>query len=89
MRKNNIFLVCFAFGIVLIGSIFVYEGLNKENKLDCNNLGVVYLKPSEKQYMQTIKDDYLIVSIPEEDLITAKTEVLNCPNADLYLGYLK
>ncbi len=83
-------LTFFAIGVVVV-SLGLMGGLlnEKDKNFDCNDLGIIYLKPSEKEYMQYIKDDNLIVSIPEEDLITAKTEILNCYNIDLYLGYLK
>ena len=79
------------FGFVLVVGIFSFVGYDseKEDNFSCDNLGLIYAKPSEINKLSEFKEYGAIIRIPELDIHSAKTEVLKCPNIDLYLGYLK
>ena len=68
---------------------WVFFDSNKEKDTDCKNFGVIYLKPSEKQYVNSISNNLdVIVSIPEENQISGRTEILKCDQLNL-INYLE
>ena len=65
-------------GIILICGI-VITFYNLPEKVNCDSLGSIYLKPSELDLASKIADKYnVIVVIPELNQTIARTEVLNC-----------
>jgi len=84
MKKLLIILVVIF--LVLVGYYFLFY--NKTQKIDCDNFGVVYLKPSELQYASALANKINgIVVIPELNQIIGRTEILDCPFFD-YSNYI-
>lgn len=77
------------FGVLLVGVFSIIDFDSKEDKFSCDNLGIIYAKPNELQDLQGFIDIGAIVMIPETNSYHARTEVLDCPTIDNYLGDLK
>ena len=66
-------------GVVILTLLFSMIFLNLTNQTDCNEFGVIYLKPSELSQASEISDNFnSIVSIPELDKIVGSAELLKC-----------
>lgn len=79
---NKIFiigiLVC-----VLISSFFIYSDIQKEKiiPINCNEMGVIFLLPSERGQASTIANHINgVVVIPETNELIARSDILLCPN---------
>ena len=83
-------LIAIVICIFLVSGYFIFSNyLNKPQEIDCNSLGVVYLKPSELSYASILADRINgVVVIPELNQVVGRTEVLDCPNFD-YSKYVK
>ncbi len=66
--------------VLLVGSMGLIF-YNPSEKIDCNSFGAIYLKHSELSSASEIADNLnVIVVIPEEDQIIARTSILDCEN---------
>ena len=84
MNKHlTIFLV-----LIVLGGIFAVVPLFHNNKIDCNEIGGVYLKPSEMNSVSGLAKKGMIVIIPEENQVVAETEILDCPSFN-YKNYIR
>lgn len=79
-------------GILLLGTAFLFfDNIEDENIIyDCDNLDVVFLKPSEKSLSGKIANEIKgIAVIPEENYLVADTEILSqCKDLD-FSKYIK
>jgi hypothetical protein len=86
MNKKSI-IILMAIGVLLIGIVGFFNLVKNEQKeivYDCDDLDVVYLKPSEKSQAGTIARQIKgIAVIPEENYLVADTEILlQCDDLD-------
>ena len=80
-------LIALTIAVILIGGYFVFMN-EQQSKIDCNTFGVIYLKPSEREYASEFADRINgIIVIPETNELIARTEILDCPNFD-YSEYI-
>lgn len=70
--------------LVLLGGMFLFVDFDKEIKYNCDNIDVVYLKPSEKSLAGEVARNIKgIAVIPEENYLVADTEILmQCESID-------
>jgi hypothetical protein len=87
MKKRILF--CVLIGVFVFFSLSFIINTDKDKEFSCDNLGIVYAKELEIDSMSTIKDKGVIIFYPELNIYSAKTEVLECPTIDLYLGHLR
>lgn len=94
--SKKLFLIL-GIGILLVGSFFIFFDktklipfAEKKQTYDCDNLDVVYLKPSEKSLAGVVARNIKgIAVIPEENYLVADTEILlQCDNID-FSDYIK
>lgn len=86
---NKTFLFVMIFGVLLVGVFSVVDFNSVEDKFSCDNLGIIYGKQSELNDLDGFKESGAIIMIPETGSYYARTEVLECPTIDNYLGHLK
>lgn len=77
-------LIFIMISFLMVNLYFHFQNYPKEKpiQLDCNNLGVVYLKPTEKGNIDH-NNPNIVWIIPESKEIIAKTEILECPMFDV------
>jgi len=80
-------LIALTIAVIIIGGYFVFFN-EQPSEIDCNTFGVIYLKPSEREYASGLANKVNgIVVIPETNELIARTEILDCPNFD-YSDYI-
>ncbi len=74
--------------VLLLGGVGFIS--HKQNKIiDCNSLSPIYLKPSELSSASKIANDLnVVVVVPEINQLSARTDVLDCPNFN-YKNYVR
>lgn len=87
MNKKIFFIL--SISILLVGTFSFATAIITTDKFSCDNLGIIYIKPSEINSLQGFKDMGIIIKIPEYDRFIANSKVFQCENIDLYLGDLK
>lgn len=89
--KTRTQIIIITLTILLVALTFSFIQYNLEQKkINCNNLGVIYLKQSELQKGIEIrnKNPNTITVFPELNKVVANSKVLECPNFD-YSEYIK
>lgn len=85
-NKYRIALILSLAVIAICFSLIVNTHYDK--KIDCDNIQVVYLKPSEIQHASEIANKINgVVVIPELNQLVSNTEILHCENFD-YTNYI-
>ncbi len=74
--KTKYWLMIGVFVIAVSVGLILYDF---PEKIDCNSYGAIFLKPSESTQSSKIADSLsVVVVVPEENKIIARTEILEC-----------
>ena len=86
--KTKYFVMLGIFGLLISSFFLIGIFYNPLEKIDCDSYGAIYLKSSESNKSSEIADSLsVVVAVPEENKIIARTEILECPSFD-YNSYL-
>ena len=81
MKNKIVLIVVLCAFLVSCTFLILQDTKSKIQPINCDSLGVVYLKPSELSEASGIADKINgVVVIPELNQVIGRTEVLECPN---------